>query len=159
MWVCKKCSFSFLLSSPDHKALSHKSRRGFKLMISFHKGLVTWGVLWRASQEGMLKLPTPLKSLHPGKSNESRAFLLKKHLSFPFNAEPAEATLSPGAAGPHRLTSERARQPASGVRPPTVCLPHRPFPKGTALTGLCLPCSPGQNCSFRRSACYSKHFK
>lgn len=39
-------SFFGLFYSPK-KAMSHKSRRGFRLMISFHKGLVAWGGLWR----------------------------------------------------------------------------------------------------------------
>lgn len=64
---------SFFSSSLDHKAVSRKSRKGFKLMISFQKGLVIWGILWRSHQEGTLKLPILLKSPHT--ANESACLL------------------------------------------------------------------------------------
>lgn len=52
----KKLISLFRLFSSPKKTTSHKSRRGFGLMISFHKGLVTWGGLCRSSQK---KTPDP----------------------------------------------------------------------------------------------------
>lgn len=99
-------SFFGLFYSPK-KAMSRKSRRGFSLMISFHKGLVAWGGLWRSSQEGPRKLLTLLKSACTGKNNESRACLFKRPPAFPLMQSQEEPAISGSPRG-HRAPGSPA---------------------------------------------------
>lgn len=115
----KMLIFFFCLFSSPKKTMSHKSRRGFSLMISFHKGVVTWGVLCRSSQEGTLKLLTLLKSPRTGKSNESRACLFKRQPMFPFmqsQERPGHLWESSGSPGGHTAPGS----PACGAGPATA---------------------------------------
>lgn len=122
--------FFGLFYSPK-KAMSRKSRRGFWLTISFHKGLVAWGGLWRSSQEGPLKLLTLLKSACAGKNNESRACLFKRPPAFPLMQSQEEPTIS---GSPRGHEPQAAQLMVQGSPLPT---PMVSFPNSKILTGFC----------------------
>lgn len=121
----------FCLFSSSKKMMSHKSRRGFRLMISFHKGLVTWGGLCRSSQEGTLKLLNLLKSPRTGKSNESRACLFKRQPIFPFMQSQERSGHPWASSGSTGVTLPQAAQLVVQAPPPV------PFPNSKILTGFC----------------------